>query len=59
MADEAFAVRVLGALHYGRTAVRQHGGVRVLEGSHQHPSDFVQTRPEVFRTGGTSKTVAD
>jgi hypothetical protein len=30
MADEAFAVRVLDALHYGRTAVRQHDGVRVL-----------------------------
>jgi ADP-ribose pyrophosphatase YjhB (NUDIX family) len=30
MADEAFAVRVLDALHDGRTAVRQHDGVNVL-----------------------------
>ena len=28
-ADEAFAVRVLDALHDGRTAVRQHDGVNV------------------------------
>jgi 8-oxo-dGTP diphosphatase len=30
MAEEAFAVRVLDALHDGRTAVRQHDGVNVL-----------------------------
>jgi hypothetical protein len=30
MADEAFAVRVLDALHDGRTAVRRYDGVRVL-----------------------------
>jgi ADP-ribose pyrophosphatase YjhB (NUDIX family) len=30
MADEAFAVRVLDALHDGRTVVRQHDGVNVI-----------------------------
>jgi ADP-ribose pyrophosphatase YjhB (NUDIX family) len=30
MVDEAFAVRVLDALHDGRPAVRQHDGVKVL-----------------------------
>jgi ADP-ribose pyrophosphatase YjhB (NUDIX family) len=30
MADEAFAVRVLDALHDGRPAVRQHDGVNIL-----------------------------
>lgn len=30
LADEAFAVRVLDALHDGRPAVRQHDGVHVL-----------------------------
>lgn len=30
LADEAFAVRVLDAMHDGRPAVRQHDGVHVL-----------------------------
>lgn len=30
LADEAFAIRVLDALHDGRPAVRQHDGIHVL-----------------------------
>jgi ADP-ribose pyrophosphatase YjhB (NUDIX family) len=30
MADEAFAVRVLDALHDGRAAVRQHDGIKII-----------------------------